>query len=170
MVRRLMAGRKGIPVKDITTARGEAPRAPKAPKAPSRPSRPGRMPPGARPPGKSPPSKKPKPAVEAGVTQVEPSKTPVTLVPHVSRNWIIAVAPAELIPQIKAWVKQLDKPREIEKDYELITVKYADVDRVAERIQQTLRSMPNAELRETTYAVPFAQAGKIIVFGAPSGR
>lgn len=169
ILRWLIAGRMGLPVKDITTARGDE--AAKAP-TPGGPQ-PGMMPPGMMPPNMPQPggpSPQPSGKAEAGVTEIESSKTPVTLVPHISRNWIIVTAPADMMPQIETWVHELDKPREVQKDYELLNVEFADVDQVAGRIQQTLQSMPSAELRETIYVVPFAQAGKLIVFGAPRGR
>ncbi|MBN1943099.1 MAG: hypothetical protein JW849_07370 [Phycisphaerae bacterium] len=167
ILRWLIAGRMGLPAKDITTARGEQAGKPSGPSPRQMP--PGMMPPNMPSPGGPQPAGKSDQA-EAGVTEIEPSKTPITLWPHISRNWIIATAPAEMMPQIEAWVRELDKPREVKKDYELLDVEFADVDRVSERIQHTLQSMPSAELRETTYVVPFAQANKIIVFGAPRGR
>ena len=153
IVRWLIAGRMGIHVNDITTSSGGGSDGP------------GGSPGGGRPPGRPPSGNKDQPA-GAAVTQVEPSKTPVTLVPHVSRNWIIAVAPAEVIAEIKIWVAQLDKPREVEKDYELYVVEYAEVEDVSQRIQRTIQSLPTAELRDTTHVVPFAQSKKLIVFGS----
>ncbi|MBN1554199.1 MAG: hypothetical protein JXA11_05605, partial [Phycisphaerae bacterium] len=169
ILRWLIAGKMGLPAKEITTARGgEGGAAP----AQGRPQMPPGMPPGMHMPNMpSPPQPSgSKGGAEAGVTEIEAAKTPVTLVPHISRNWIIATAPAEMMPQIETWVHELDKPREVKKDYELIPVEYADVERVAQRIQQTLQSMPSAEFRETTYVIPFTQASKLIVFGAPRGR
>ncbi len=170
ILRWLIAGRMGLPAKDITTARGDSGAAP----SPAGPQ-PGQMPPGMMRPGMMMPQGMPSgPApqgkADSNVTEIESSKTPVTLVPHISRNWIIVTAPADMMPQIEIWVRELDIPREVQKDYELLDVEFADVDQVASRIQQTLQSMPSAELRETIYVVPFAQAGKLIVFGAPRGR
>ncbi|HET6427915.1 MAG TPA: secretin N-terminal domain-containing protein, partial [Phycisphaerae bacterium] len=105
-----------------------------------------------------------------GVTQIEPSKKPVTLVPHVSRNWIIAVAPAELMPQIKAWITELDRPREADRDYELYEVQHADTADLAQEIERAVQSCPNLELRESTHVVPFGQSKKLIVFGSKKGR
>ncbi|MHC4717926.1 MAG: secretin N-terminal domain-containing protein, partial [Planctomycetota bacterium] len=165
IVRWLIAGRMGINVKDITTATGAPAGASKGRSSPG-PSR------GPRRPGRSPsPSKSSgKGASAAGVTQIEPSKTPVTLVPHVSRNWIIAVAPAEMMAQIKIWVEELDKPREVEKDYELYDVVHADVGDLAQQIERTVQASPNVELRESTHIVPFGQSKKVIVFGSKKGR
>ncbi|MHC4718054.1 MAG: secretin N-terminal domain-containing protein, partial [Planctomycetota bacterium] len=166
IVRWLIAGRMGINVQDITTATGAPAKASKSRSSggPSRgPRRPGRSPSPPKPSGKG------APAV-AGVTQIEPSKTPVTLVPHVSRNWIIAVAPAEMMAQIKIWVKELDKPREADKDYELHEVKHADVGDLAQQIELTVQASPNVELRDSTHVVPFGQSKKVIVFGSKKGR
>lgn len=167
ILRWLIAGRMGLPAKEITTAKGDD-RGTK----PSGAGRSNRMPPNLpanlhRP---QPKPSSPKVHEAAGVTRIEASKTPVTLVPHISRNWIIVTAPAEMIPQIEKWVHELDQPREVKKDYELIDVEYADVEEVADRIGRTLKAMPSAELSETTYVIPFPQANKLIVFGAPRGR
>ena len=149
IVRWLIAGRMGIPVKDITTASGSPPGRSSRGGPPSRPSGSGGG---------------------TGVTTIESSQTPVMLVPNITRNWIIVVAPAEIMAEIKIWVKQLDKPREVEKDYELYDVKYADVEDIAQQINQTFQNMPSVELRENTHAVPFGRSKKLIVFGSKRGR
>ncbi|NQU74806.1 MAG: hypothetical protein HQ546_00660, partial [Planctomycetes bacterium] len=156
IVRWLIAGKMGINVKDITTGGGGAADG----KTPPQPQ-----------PGPGRPQPRPgRPGGDGGVTQIEPSKTPVTLVPHVSRNWIIAVAPAEMMGQIKVWVAELDKPRQVEKDYELFDVKDADADDIARQIGLVIRSLPNVELRYTTHVVPFGKSKKVIVFGSKTGR
>ncbi len=152
IVRYLIAGTMRTDVKAITT--GEEPK--KAPAKPSRP-RPG------RPPSPPTPGKAAK-AAETGV--IQPSKTPVTLVPHISRNWIIAVAPAEIMPQIVAWIKQLDKPREVEKDYEEYDVRFADTEDLAQQVERTLQDMPGID----AHVVPFGRSKKLIVFGSKRGR
>ncbi|NLF30520.1 MAG: hypothetical protein GX591_06495 [Planctomycetes bacterium] len=154
IVRWLIAGRMGIQVEDITTAGG-----------PSRGgARPGAMPggPSGRPGGPSP--------AGGGVTRVEAASSPVTLAPHVSRNWIIAVAPAPIMEQILQWVQQLDKPRDEEQSYELVDVQYADVREVATQLGQTIRQMPDPELSQATQVVPFVESRKIIIFGSTAGR
>ena len=91
----LIAGKMGIAATDITTSVS-------AGGAPGR-GRPG-MPPHMR--------GKPQPGGASGAVTIQPSTTPVTLVPLITRNEIIAVAPAEIMRQIKIWVKRFDKPRE----------------------------------------------------------
>ncbi|MDY7011006.1 MAG: secretin N-terminal domain-containing protein, partial [Planctomycetota bacterium] len=172
IVRWLIAGRMGIHVKGITTATGEPTKKTKTSSSSNRPGvsskGPSRGRPSSIPPSRGKDSEGGK--VEIGVTQIKPSEAIVTLVPHVSRNWIIAVAPAEIMVQIKIWVKQLDKPREVEKDYELYDVKYADINDVARQIEQAIQSLPSTELRDTTHVVPFGQSKKLIVFGSKTGR
>jgi general secretion pathway protein D len=157
ILRWLIAGRMGVEVTDITTAAGEA--------KPSRPE--GQPAPGAGPPGQpGRPSEKP---AEVQVT-VQRGQARVMLVPHVSRSWIIAVAPAEMMPQIEEWARQYDKPREVEKDYEILDIRYADIEDIAQQIRETIRNLPNVELRQTTQVVPFAQSHKLIIFGSRAGR
>lgn len=166
IVRWLIAGRMSIPVTEITTASGAsgAGQSPGGSRNSPSPTPMGmNMPSGPRPggtPGATTPT----------ATQIEPNRTPVTLMPHISRNWIIVVAPADLLPQIRQWVNELDKPRDAEKEYELLEVRYADINDVARQIEQTLRAMPAAEVRDTTHVVPFGQSKKLIVFGSRSGR
>jgi len=163
ILRWLIAGRMGINVKEITTTSGEPAKAsggsPRSsgPPVPGRPGFPSRSSGGGG-------------AAEIGVTEIEPAKTPVTLVPHVSRNWIIAVAPAGIMEQIRVWVRQFDKAREVEKDYELYDVEEADINDLARQIERTIESMPRAELREATHVVPVDRSKKLIVFGSKSGR
>ncbi len=107
----------------------------------------------------------------ASATFVQPSKAPVVLVPWISRNWIIAVAPAEIMGQIEKWVKELDvAPGEVEKVYDSIPVKHANVQEVAQRITETIQSMPDTELSRTIRVVPFEHSRTLIVFGSQQGR
>lgn len=154
IVRYLIAGTMRTDVKAITTSGEEAKK--EAPPAPE-PRR-------GRRPEPSPPSVTGVKGAETGV--IQPSKTPVTLVPHISRNWIIAVAPAEIMPQIIEWIKQLDKPREVDKDYEEYDVEFAEVAELAQQVQQALQDMPGID----AHVVPFGQSKKLIVYGSKRGR
>lgn len=160
IIRWLIAGRMGIRVTDITTTSGTPSGKAKQPakRRPGRSERPGRSSPG----GASP--------TGAAVTEIQPSKTPVTLVPHISRNWIIVVAPADMMPQIRKWVKDLDKAPEVEKQYELHDVVHADTKDVAQQITQAIRAIPNTDIRDSTRVVPFGQSKKVIIFGSKTGR
>ncbi|MCK4850205.1 MAG: hypothetical protein KAT11_02585 [Phycisphaerae bacterium] len=158
-VRHLIAGEMSIDVKDIIT--GEEPK-----KAAPRPPEPRRGPRGRRPP---PTPATPAKAAETGIIKIVPSKTPVTLVPNISRNWIIVAAPAEMMDQIISWLELLDKPREVEKDYEEYEVKFADVADIAEmaqQVEQTLQDMPGID----AHVVPFGQSKRIFVSGSKRGR
>ncbi len=108
----------------------------------------------------------------ASHVSVSGAKTPVTLAPNVARNWIIVVAPAKLMPKIKEWILALDvdKPDTEDKGYDLVAVKHMSITEVTRQLQQTIESIPNAELRRTTQVVPFGAAKKIMIFGSRSGR
>ena len=157
ILRWLISGRMGIHVKEITTSGGG-----EAKQDSGRPSGPSR----GRPPSPRGPSGS---GAATGITQITPSEAAVTLVPHISRNWIIAIAPAEIMGQIRIWVEEYDQPREVEKDYELYDVKYADTNELAQQIQQAFQAMPS-ELSESTEVVAFGESDKLIVFGPPRGR
>lgn len=157
IVRLLIAGQMGIDAKEITTTTGGEPK--KESKTPSGPQR-------GKPP--SPGKKEVKPA-KTTVTQIKPSEAPVTLVPLISRNWIIAVAPAEIMDRIRIWIDEYDKPREVEKDYELYKVKFADTSDLASQIQQTFQALPS-ELSETTHVVPFGRSKMVFIYGSKRGR
>lgn len=148
----------GKPTKDVSSGRG----------GPSRSSSRGPMRGGPRPPGGSRSS-----GAKTGATMVvivEASKTPVVLVTDVSRNRIIAVAPAEIMKVIEEWVARLDEPSEVESYFEIFRVVYADMDEVSRQIQRTIESMPNEELRKSIRVVPFIQSRKLLVFGSQRGR
>lgn len=153
IVRYLISGTMRTDVTAITTATGKQDG--KGSPKPSKPPRPGRP---------SPPSAKPAKGDQTGV--IQPSKTPVTLVPHISRNWIIAVAPAEIMPQIIDWIKQLDKPRNVDKDYEEYDVMFAEVSELAQQVQRALQDMPGID----AHVVPFGRSKKLIVYGSKRGR
>ena len=151
----------GKPTKEVSSGRGGPSRSPSG----------GPMRSGPRPPGGSGPSGSS--AAKGGATMVvvvEASKTPVVLVTDVSRNRIIAVAPAEIMKVIEEWVARLDEPSEVETYFEIFQVKYADMDEVSRQVERTIQSMPNEELRKSIRVVPFIQSRKLLVFGSQRGR
>ena len=124
-----------------------------------------------RPPGSSgKPSPPGAPAGTASVVFVEGSKAPVMLMAEVSRNWIIAVAPPQVMKQIREWITRLDVAPEREKDFEMIPVQFVDIDEAAEQIMRTIESIPSEEFKKSIRVVPFLQARKLIVFGSERGR
>ena len=160
ILRWLIAGKMGIAATDITSIApaGGAPR-----------PKPGRGRPGMPPHMQGRPGGSPKPGADSAAFTIQPSTTPVTLVPLITRNIIIAVAPAEVMKQIKIWITQFDIPRDVEKENELYDLQYADANDVAGRIGLAIQSMPQAELRDNTHVVPFG-GDRIMIFGSKVGR
>lgn len=173
IVRWQIAGQLGAGIKDITVVAPSVAGAEKGPDKPSSPpsDRHGRG--GLEVAPSSPPSP-PSPSRRAGtgVTTVRGTKTPITLVPNVARNWIIVVAPSEMMDRITALILALDKdrPKTEDKGYDLVDIKHLTVKNVTQQIQQTINAIPNMELRQTTQVVAFGSAKKIIIFGSRSGR
>lgn len=166
ILRPLIEATLGKAAKDVSTGGGGA-----SPGRGSSPSMGSVRSGGSMPPGGSGPSRPS--GAKGGATTVvviKASKTPVVLVTDVSRNRIIAVAPAEIMKLIEEWVAILDEPSKAENDFEVFQVKFADMDEVAQQIQRTVESMPNEELRKSIRVVPFIQSRKLLVFGSQRGR
>ncbi|MFW6032875.1 MAG: secretin N-terminal domain-containing protein, partial [Phycisphaeraceae bacterium] len=99
---------------------------------------------------------------------IEQAAGRVLLVPEVTRNWIIAVAPADTMEQIRAWVEQLDKPAADEEAVRFHAVEYANPEDVARTITQALSSMP--DFRQSVQVTSVPQSRRILVYGSPRGQ
>ena len=101
---------------------------------------------------------------------IEHSKTPVLLMAEVTRNWIIAVAPAQVMAQIEKYIEQFDQPVQAEEPFDFWPVQWVDIEEVAEQIEQAVAEFPHEDVRQTLRVVPFAQSRKLLVYGSPRGR
>jgi len=106
----------------------------------------------------------------ASVVVIEGGKEPVMLMAEIARNWIIAVAPPNVMAQIEEWITRLDVDPEKEKDFDMLLVEHAEIDEAAQQIMETIDSMPGEEFKRSIRVVPFRQARKLIVFGSERGR
>jgi general secretion pathway protein D len=120
-----------------------------------------------------------KPLVQSGppngapvaVVAIEQSQGPIVLVPEVTRNWVIAVAPADTISRIEEWVKQLDRADEGSQEaFDVLPVLHADITEISQQLLQAVQSIPTEDLKQNLRVVPFAQARKVLVFGSDRGR
>jgi general secretion pathway protein D len=93
------------------------------------------------------------------------SQVPIVLIPEPTRNWIIARASAEDMKKIAEWIDKLDRKESIDKEYETVPLGYADVEEVAERLNEAIQQMPGSELQQSILIQPLTQANQIMVFG-----
>jgi len=101
---------------------------------------------------------------------IGPSQVPVVLIPEPKRKWIIARASAEDMKLIGEWIDKLDQKEPIEKEYETVSIGYADVSEVASRLNEALQQMPGTELQASVLVQPLVRARQIIIFGRPDMR
>jgi len=95
---------------------------------------------------------------------------PIVLIPEPTRKWIIARASAEDMKKIAEWIEKLDKEQAISKEYETITLGYADVSEVAQRLNEVIQQMPGSELQQSVLVQPLTQARQIMIFGRQEMR
>lgn len=105
---------------------------------------------------------------DAGVVAFASEHGPVLLVPDPRRNWVVAVAPEATMTQVASWIEQLDRPAASTEAFTLYDVKYAEVDQVAEQVQQVLLTMPG--MGDAVKIAPFPDSRKLLVSGSPRGR
>jgi len=96
---------------------------------------------------------------------IGPSQQPVVLIPEPKRKWIIARASAEDMKLIGEWIEKLDRKDPVEKEYETISITYADVSEVASRLNEALEQMPGSDVRASVLVQPLTQARQIVIFG-----
>jgi type II secretion system protein D len=98
------------------------------------------------------------------------SEQPVVLIPEPNRKWIIARASAEDMKQISEWIEKLDHEEPIKAEHETISITYADVREVAERLNEALQQMPGSELQASVLIQPLENARQIVIFGRKDMR
>ncbi|MEM7624203.1 MAG: secretin N-terminal domain-containing protein [Planctomycetota bacterium] len=101
---------------------------------------------------------------------VERSEAPIMLQADLSRNWIIAAAPPTVMDQIEKWVTELDQPKKRNEPYELFDITHADVEELAEQINEAINAMPDADIRASVRVIPFVKSRQILVYGSQRGR
>jgi general secretion pathway protein D len=101
---------------------------------------------------------------------IGPSQEPIVLIPEPKRKWIIARASAEDMKRIGEWIDKLDKEEPVKSEYERISITYADVSEVADRLNEALQQMPGSELQSSVLVQPLAQARQIVIFGRADMR
>ncbi len=107
---------------------------------------------------------------QAGSVSIETNDGDVVLMPELTRNWIIVVAPAPVLERIEGWVSELDTEEERPTDYVMVRIAHADVTQLAQQLQQAIDALPNRDLAESVRIAPFAGARQIMVFGSRRGR
>ncbi len=101
---------------------------------------------------------------------IGPSEQPVVLIPEPNRKWIIARASAEDMKQISEWIEKLDHEEPVKAEHETVSITYADVSEVADRLNEAMQQMPGSELQASVLIQPLAQARQIVIFGRADMR
>jgi type II secretory pathway component GspD/PulD (secretin) len=97
-------------------------------------------------------------------------RVPIVLIPEPNRRWIIARASAEDMKKIAEWIEKLDKEQTITREHETITLGYANVSEVAQRLNEAIQQMPGTELQASVLVLPLTQARQIMIFGRQEMR
>jgi len=97
-------------------------------------------------------------------------QVPIVLIPEPNRRWIIARASAEDMKKIAEWIEKLDKEQTISREHETITLGYANVSEVAQRLNEAIQQMPGTELQASVLVLPLTQARQIMIFGREEMR
>lgn len=107
----------------------------------------------------------------SNVVFVEPNQGPIMLHADLARNWIIAAASPEVMPEIERWIKELDQPKAADDEpFELLEIKHADMDEVADKLEDAIRSIPDDDIRNNTRVISFEKSRQLLVYGSTRGR
>jgi type II secretory pathway component GspD/PulD (secretin) len=101
---------------------------------------------------------------------IGPSEQPVVLIPEPNRKWIIARASAEDMKRIGEWIEKLDHEEPVKAEHETISITFANVEEVAERLNEAMQQMPGSELQTSVLIQPLEQARQIVIFGREDMR
>ncbi len=98
------------------------------------------------------------------------SQIPIVLIPEPTRKWIIARASAEDMKKIADWIEKLDRKEAIARDYEQVSLGYADPTEVAQRLNEAIQQMPGSELQASVLIQPLSQSRQVVIFGRQDMR
>jgi len=101
---------------------------------------------------------------------IGPSEQPVVLIPEPTRKWIIARASAEDMKQIGEWIEKLDHEEPVKAEHETVSITFADVSEVADRLNEAMQQMPGSELQTSVLIQPLENARQIVIFGRADVR
>ncbi len=101
---------------------------------------------------------------------IGPSDQPVVLIPEPNRKWIIARASAEDMKRIGEWIEKLDHEEPVKSEHETVSITFADVSEVADRLNEAMQQMPGSELQTSVLIQPLPQARQIVIFGRADVR
>ncbi len=101
---------------------------------------------------------------------IGPSNQPVVLIPVPTRKWIIARASAEDMKRIGEWIGKLDQEETIKSEHETVSITFADVSEVADRLNEAMQQMPGSELQTSVLIQPLENAKQIVIFGRKDVR
>jgi general secretion pathway protein D len=105
---------------------------------------------------------KPAPSVVLGRTD-----TPIRLIPLPKRRWIIAKASAEDMVEIEGWIAELDEKKPDEREHQMVKVKFADVQELADQINNMIATMP---LRANVTVQALRRAKQVMIVGSAENR
>jgi len=103
----------------------------------------------------------------AGSVVLGRTDSDITLIPVVKRKWIIAKASAEDMVEIERWIKELDAKKPEEREHTLVKVEFADVEEVADQINNMLATMP---LKANVTVQPLKRAKQVMIVGSAENR
>jgi len=92
---------------------------------------------------------------------------PITLIPLAKRRWIIAKASAEDMVEIERWINELDAKKPEEREHTLVKVEFADVQEVADQINNMIATMP---LRANVTVQALRRAKQVMIVGSAENR
>jgi len=101
---------------------------------------------------------------------IGPSGSPVVLIPEPKQKMIIAKASPDDMQQIRKWIEKLDHKAPIKSEYETIPIVYANIQEVAEQLNEMLQDMLGGELKANVVIQPMQQARQLIVYGSQDVR
>jgi len=123
-----------------------------------------------RPPGRPGQAAKPGEKSTTGTVIVKAEKKQVLLIPDPRRSRVIVAAPANVLAQIKIWLKTLDQPKPPSTQYEIIEVQFGDAQDLADQLNNLLAKIPDQTLQNALRIFPFAASGRLIIVGSEQNR
>jgi len=92
------------------------------------------------------------------------------IIPEPTRKWIVVKATPEDMAKIEEWITKLDRKQEVETDYTIISVEHADVDEIADQIEDMTARLPGSEVQPNVQVFALEQNSTLLVFGSPERR
>jgi general secretion pathway protein D len=109
-------------------------------------------------------------AKTATSVSITATTTPIRMIPVPKQKWIIVRAGREDMKTIAEWIQKLDMAGMTKPQQSVVPIIYADVTEVVNIVRNTLKEIPNSEMKANVVVEGLPTSRQVVVFGNEEAR